>query len=114
MSFCFDGGSVSSFDVNSSDLSRSGGRFRRPLPNNMPVSSQSSGSTGADDVKHKLSAVCGQHAVKRTGEGNVKNLRVLLGSANPRSITLEVTENGSRVVPEIAEVHSFSTLPQQQ
>jgi len=57
MSFRFDGGSVSSFVVNLSDLLRGGGRFRRPLPNNMPIGGQSSGSTGADDIKHKLSAV---------------------------------------------------------
>ena len=57
MSFRFDSGSVSSFVMNSLDLVRGGGRFRRPLPNSMPVDSRSGGSTGADDVKHELGPV---------------------------------------------------------
>ena len=59
MAFRFDGGSVSSLGMNSLDFLSGGGGFGRFLPNIMPVDRRSGGSTGADNVKHKLSPIVG-------------------------------------------------------
>jgi len=57
MAFSFDGGSISSLFMNSLDLLSGGGGFGRLRPNVMPVDRRSGGSTGADNVKHKLSPI---------------------------------------------------------
>ena len=50
---------------------------------------------------------------KQTAMGFI-DVRVLIGSTGPGSITLEVTEHLCCVVSKITEVDRFTALPQQQ
>ena len=57
MSLRFDGGSVSSLVMDSSDLERGGSGLRRLLPDSMPVDCRGGGGTGTNNVEHELSPI---------------------------------------------------------
>jgi len=53
----FDGGSASSFVMDSLDIVSCGGGFRRFLPNIMPVDRRNGSGASSDNIKHKLSPI---------------------------------------------------------